>query len=131
MRAKLAQSRHAKAAPFLPDVQIYHNAVRYALQYREFFAPGDINKAKALMKEAGFADGFEMACLALSGNGDDANNLTAVQQMFGQLGVKLRIDQVDNATRTARYREADFQCRTAAWTGPAGLLPPGPGSAPR
>ena len=36
--------------------------------------------------------------------------------MRGQIGVKLRIDQVDNATRTARYREGDFQCRTSAWT---------------
>ena len=36
--------------------------------------------------------------------------------MSGQIGVKLRIDQVDNATRTARYREGDFQCRTSAWT---------------
>ncbi|MGO4574183.1 ABC transporter substrate-binding protein [Microvirga sp. 2TAF3] len=76
----------------------------------------DPAKAKALMNEAGFGNGFEMSCLALSGNGDDANNLTAVQQMWSQLGVKLRIDQVDNATRTARYREGDFQCRTAAWT---------------
>jgi peptide/nickel transport system substrate-binding protein len=76
----------------------------------------DAVKAKALMNEAGFGSGFEMSCLALSGNGDDTNNLTAVQQMWSQLGVKLRIDQVDNATRTARYREGDFQCRTAAWT---------------
>jgi peptide/nickel transport system substrate-binding protein len=76
----------------------------------------DLAKAKALMNEAGFGSGFEMSCLALSGNGDDTNNLTAVQQMLGQIGVKLRIDQVDNATRTARYRDSDFQCRTAAWT---------------
>jgi peptide/nickel transport system substrate-binding protein len=78
--------------------------------------PYDLTKAKALLKEGGFADGFEMSCLALSGNSDDANNLTAVQQMFGQIGVKLRIEQVDNATRTARYREGNFQCRASAWT---------------
>ncbi len=40
----------AKAAPFLADVQIYHNAVRYALQYGEFFAPADIQKAKTLLQ---------------------------------------------------------------------------------
>jgi peptide/nickel transport system substrate-binding protein len=78
--------------------------------------PYDLAKAKALMAEAGFPNGFEMSCLALSGNGDDANNLTLAQQMWGQIGVKLIIDQVDNATRTARYRARDFQCRTAAWT---------------
>ena len=35
----------------LPDVQIYHNAVRYALTYDEFFAKGDIVKANVLLKE--------------------------------------------------------------------------------
>lgn len=38
-----------QAARYLPDVQIYHNAVRYALQYGEFFNPNEINKAKALL----------------------------------------------------------------------------------
>jgi hypothetical protein len=35
----------------LPDVQIYHNAVRYALTYDEFLAKGDIAKAKVLLNE--------------------------------------------------------------------------------
>jgi peptide/nickel transport system substrate-binding protein len=30
--------------------------------------------------------------------------------------VKLNIEQVDNATRTARYRAGDFQMRTSLWT---------------
>ena len=76
----------------------------------------DVAKAKALLTEAGFPNGFETSIYSLSGNGDDANNLAAVQQMWGQVGVKLRIDQVDNATRTARYREENFSMRTAAWT---------------
>jgi pimeloyl-ACP methyl ester carboxylesterase len=41
---------NAKAAPLLPDVQIYQNAVRYALQYGEFFAPNEIGKAKSLLE---------------------------------------------------------------------------------
>lgn len=76
----------------------------------------DLAKAKALLAEAGFANGFETSIYSLSGNGDDANDLAAVQQMWGQVGVKLRIDQVDNATRTARYREENFAMRTSAWT---------------
>ncbi len=40
-----------KAAAFLPDVQIYHNAARYALQFDEFFAPGEIQTAKRLLQE--------------------------------------------------------------------------------
>jgi hypothetical protein len=35
----------------LPDVQIFHNAVRYALTYNEIFATNEIAKAKTLLKE--------------------------------------------------------------------------------
>jgi len=76
----------------------------------------DPAKAKALLAEAGFAKGFEFSCLSLSGNGDDQSDLTAAQQMWSQVGVKLKIEQVDNPTRTAKYRAEDFQCRTSAWT---------------
>jgi hypothetical protein len=35
----------------LPDVQVYHNAVRYALTYNEFFDAREIPIAKALLKQ--------------------------------------------------------------------------------
>ena len=44
-----------KAKPALlalwPDVQIYANAVRYALRYNEFFKPAEIQQAKELLKQ--------------------------------------------------------------------------------
>lgn len=46
-----ALKANPKSAPYVPDVQIYHNAVRYALQYNEFFAPADIGKAKTLLTQ--------------------------------------------------------------------------------
>ena len=42
--------------------------------------------------------------------------LAASSRCGCQLGVKLDIEQVDNATRTARYRAGDFQMRLVAWT---------------
>ncbi len=40
-----------KANPLAPDVQIYHEAVRYALENNEFFQVGDIAKAKVLLQK--------------------------------------------------------------------------------
>jgi hypothetical protein len=57
-----AQTKHPALLDFLPDVQIFHNAVRYALTYNEFFAPGDIGKAKVLLRE-----GLERARLLREG----------------------------------------------------------------
>ena len=37
-------------ASLLPDVEVFHKAVRYALQYNEFFKPQEITAAKAQLK---------------------------------------------------------------------------------
>ncbi|ACO47988.1 ABC transporter substrate-binding protein [Deinococcus deserti] len=76
----------------------------------------DLAKAKQLLADAGYPNGFEVVTLATSGNADDLALLTTLQQMWGAAGVRLKIEQLDNATKTARYRAADFQMRTAAWT---------------
>ena len=67
--------------------------------------PYDLEKAKALLKEAGFAEGTEVTCIGLAGNADETAILSTIQQMWAQVGVKLNIEQLDNATRTARYRD--------------------------
>ncbi|WP_342364035.1 ABC transporter substrate-binding protein [Terrarubrum flagellatum] len=78
--------------------------------------PYDLGKAKKLMADAGYSGGFEITCMALAGNADDAAKLSALQQMWSQIGVKLKIEQLEAATRLARYNAADFQMRTSLWT---------------
>lgn len=78
--------------------------------------PHDVEKAKALLQEAGYGDGFDVSILAIAGSADDAALTTALQQMWAEVGVNLNIEQVDAATRTERYRANDFQMRTSAWT---------------
>lgn len=78
--------------------------------------PYDPAKAKDLLKAAGVPDGAEIHSLALAGSADETAILSTLQQMWGAVGVKLVIDQVDNATRTAKYRAGDFQMRCSLWT---------------
>ena len=78
--------------------------------------PYNPEKAKALMKEAGLENGVDIQIYALAGNADDTAEIAAIQQMWGAIGVRLKVLLVDSATRVAKYRADDFQMRTAAWT---------------
>lgn len=78
--------------------------------------PYDLDKAKALLAEAGFKDGFSIDLLVLAGNQDETGIGTALQQMWAAAGVKLNLKQVDNATRTDLYRSGKFTMRLGAWT---------------
>jgi pimeloyl-ACP methyl ester carboxylesterase len=50
---RLRQDLKGKPAllELLPDVQIFHNAVRYALTYNEFFTPGELNVARKFLNQ--------------------------------------------------------------------------------
>jgi len=76
----------------------------------------DLEKAKALLAQAGYPNGFTVSALATAGSQNDLALLTALQSMWGDAGIKLKIEQLDAATKTERYRNNDFQMRTAGWT---------------
>jgi peptide/nickel transport system substrate-binding protein len=78
--------------------------------------PVDIEKSKQVLKDAGFASGFKTSIIVLSGNEDETNIATTLQQMWAQIGVTLDIQQVDNATRANKYHAGDFSMRLGAWT---------------
>jgi hypothetical protein len=46
-----ASTAKLHANPLLPDVLIYQEAVRYALQYNEFFKADEVAKARALLQQ--------------------------------------------------------------------------------
>jgi peptide/nickel transport system substrate-binding protein len=76
----------------------------------------NLEKAKQLMAESGVPSGTELTLLTLAGNQDEVGIATALQQMWQGIGVKLNIQQVDNASRTDQYRAGTFQMRLGAWT---------------
>ena len=80
------------------------------LGYNEngFSYPYDPEKAKELLEEAGYGDGFTLPILATS---HSAFGVTAVEAMNGYLeavGIKVEIEQVDMATLSDRIANGDF-----------------------
>ncbi len=78
--------------------------------------PFDLEKAKKLLADAGFADGFEMSLLVRSGSADATQLGTALQQMWAQIGVKLSIQPVDTATQQSLEQSNKFDAELTYWT---------------
>ena len=78
--------------------------------------PYDLAKAKALLAEAGWAHGFEITLYHPRRQRGRRRQGDGAAADVGAVGVKLKIEQIDNATRLARYNAADFQMRTSLWT---------------
>lgn len=75
----------------------------------------DMEKAQALIAEAGIAPGTEVTFTTLAGSADDSTIFAALQQMWAPLGIKLKVEQVDGATRGAKNRSGDFDIHTYGW----------------
>ncbi len=85
----------------------------YAAQHGYMY---NLEKAKTLLKQAGFDKGLEVSTMIVAGNADQTAIASALQQMWSQVGVKLRIDQLDSASNRAKYRANDFMMRVSKWT---------------
>ncbi len=75
----------------------------------------DLERAQALMAEAGLEDGIEITLTTLAGSADDSTIFAALQQMWAPIGITLSVQQVDGPTRGAQNRSGEFDIHTYGW----------------
>jgi peptide/nickel transport system substrate-binding protein len=78
--------------------------------------PYDIAKAKSLLAEAGYPNGFETSMEIVSGREAAKQIATLAQAMWAQIGVKLNIKQTEAGIYTDTYRNGTFTMQVRGWT---------------
>ncbi|MGC8782424.1 MAG: ABC transporter substrate-binding protein, partial [Anaerolineae bacterium] len=76
----------------------------------------DPEKAKALLKEAGFADGFEMTLNQTTDSPTTLKMNEALQAMLAQVGIKAEIKQMDSAAWSGTRKEGKLGSYTSSWS---------------
>lgn len=74
----------------------------------------DLDKAKALMAEAGYADGFEVE-LVTSSTDERKNEAIIVQENLAQIGIKADVNIMQSSQMYPRYRQQGINLIVAGW----------------
>ncbi len=77
----------------------------------------DLDKARELLADAGHADGFEMAMMPAIGFGETLRGAQIVQQQLAEVGITVRIDQVEFSEWLERQAAGDFDAFMLSWLG--------------
>jgi ABC-type transport system substrate-binding protein len=78
--------------------------------------PYDPEAAKALLAEAGYPDGFEMTVTQIASQPDTLARNELFQAMMAQIGVKVTIDQMDEAAWYAVAADGDLPSYSSSWS---------------
>lgn len=91
--------------------------------YKEYYegghVPYDPEKAKELMAQAGFSDGFDCTLVTQAATQQIA---TVIQESLRQVGINMEIQTLEQSTYVANMRAGEYDCYVGATT--AGTLSP-------
>lgn len=74
----------------------------------------NVEEAKALLAEAGYADGFDVEIIVRTAQ-ERVEISQSLQNTFGQAGVRVTISQATGKQTLAKYRSREFQIYVGAW----------------
>lgn len=86
-----------------PTWQMWSSRSPFYVKELENAYPYDPKKARALLAEAGFKDGFEISDLLLN-NSEYRRMAEALQANFAEVGIRMKLDVVDVSQFTQFYR---------------------------
>lgn len=87
-----------------PSEGVIPQGVSYAKKMDPW--PYDPKKAKELLKEAGYPDGFPVALWSGYNDGTSAKVVQFLQQQLGQVGIKASVELLESGQRVQRVQQA-------------------------
>jgi len=107
----------AMANSFLKGQYTVHQAflpLTYLGELKEKPYSLNVDRAKALLAEAGYADGFDLEIIVRTAQ-ERVEIAQALQNNFAQAGINVSITQGTGKQTLARYRAREFQIYVGAW----------------
>ncbi|MCJ7854937.1 ABC transporter substrate-binding protein [Lachnospiraceae bacterium NSJ-143] len=97
------------AVSYMPEGGLFYNDTIKAKEY-------DVEKAKALLAEAGYPDGFDIEFYVRSGNAVFEQIATIIKDQWAKLGVNVTLTTLETATLLDLQYAGDFQVLVGSWT---------------
>lgn len=97
------------AVSFMPKNGLYWNSEITPVTY-------DVEKAKELLADAGYADGFDLEVLVPSGNDTYNQIATILKDMWGQIGVNMTITSLDQAAVYDKEYAMEHEMLFGSWS---------------